>query len=137
MGRSIAAVVIGFVLIMVLAFGTDAAVRAALPGSFTPAGGTSDPGLLVASLAYVTLYAVAGCYLTARLAPGRPMAHALVLGVLGLLFNVAGTIAMWNMAPAWYHLTALVLVMPSAWLGGWLRERELGRRATSPPPVAA
>lgn len=137
MGRSIAAVVIGFVLIMVLAFGTDAAVRAALPGSFNPAGATSDRGLLVASLVYVTLYAVAGCYLTARLAPRRPMAHALVLGVLGLLFNVGGTIAMWNMAPAWYHLTALVLVMPSAWLGGWLRERELGRRTTPAPAITA
>lgn len=137
MGRSIAAVVIGFVLIGVLAFGTDAAVRSALPGSFTPSGATSDVGLLVATLAYVTLYAVAGCYLTARLAPRRPMAHALVLGVLGLLFNIAGTVAMWNTAPAWYHVIALVLVMPSAWLGGWLRERELGRGATSPPPVSA
>ena len=65
------------------------------------------------------------------------MAHALVLGVLGLLFNVAGTIAMWNMAPAWYHLTALVLVMPSAWLGGWLHERELGRRTTPAPAITA
>ena len=127
MGRSIAAVVIGFVVIGLLAFGTDAAVRAAMPGAFSPTGAVSDPGLLLAMLAYVTLYAVAGCYLTARLAPRRPMAHALALGVLGLLFNIAGSIAMWDTAPAWYHVVALVLVMPSAWLGGWLRERELRR----------
>jgi hypothetical protein len=137
MGRSIAAVVIGFVLIGVLAFGTDAALPAAMPGAFTPDGGTSDPLILLASLAYVTVYAVAGCYLTARLAPRRPMAHALVLGVLGLVFNIAGTIAMWNTAPAWYHIVALALVMPSAWLGGWLRERELGRRGTPTAPIAA
>ena len=137
MGRSVAAVVIGFVLIGVLSFGTDAAVRAAMPGAFTPGGGTSDPLLLVAALAYVTLFAVAGCYLAARLAPRRPMAHALVLGVLGLLFNVAGTIATWSAYPAWYHVTALLLVMPSAWLGGWLRERELGRRAAPMATVPA
>lgn len=133
MGRSIAAVVIGFVLIAALAFGTDAALRAALPNSFTPEGGTSDPGLLLLTLAYVTLFAVAGCYLAARLAPRRPMAHALVLGALGFVFNIAGTIAMWDSAPAWYHMVALALVMPSAWLGGWLRERELRRG----PPAGA
>ena len=137
MGRSIAAVVIGFVVIGVLSFGTSAAVQAAMPGAFGPGGSTSDPTLLLATLAYVTLFAVAGCYLAARLAPRRPMAHALVLGVLGLLFNVAGTMATWNAYPAWYHVTALLLVMPSAWLGGWLRERELGRRPSPTSAIAA
>lgn len=139
MGRSIAAVVIGFIVIGVLAVGTDAAVMAALPGYFA-GGRLTDPGLLLLTLAYVTLFAVAGCYLTARLAPRRPMAHALVLGVLGLLFNIAGTMARWETAPAWYHVVALALVMPSAWLGGWLRERELRRRGaarTSSSTVAA
>jgi hypothetical protein len=139
MGRSIAAVVIGFIVIGVLAFGTDAVLRAAMPGAFTAGGGTNDPALLLGMLAYVTLYAVAGCYLAARLAPRRPMAHAMVLGLLGLVFNVAGTVKLWDTAPAWYHVTALLLVLPSAWLGGWLRERELGRgpARTSPSGVAA
>jgi hypothetical protein len=137
MGRSIAAVVIGFVVIGVLSFGASAAVRAAMPGAFGPGGSTSDPTILLATLAYVTLFAVAGCYLAARLAPRRPMAHALVLGVLGLVFNLAGTAATWSAYPAWYHVTALLLVMPSAWLGGWLRERELGRRPSSTSALAA
>ena len=137
MGRSIVAVVVGFVLIAVLSFGTDAAIRAALPGSFSPNGATTDRGLLLASVVYVGLFAVLGCYVTARLAPRRPMAHALVLGLLGLVFNIAGTIAMWNAAPVWYHVTQIALVMPWAWLGGWLRERELRRGAGTEAPLAA
>lgn len=137
MGRSIVAVVVGFVLIAVLAFGTDAVIRATMPGSFAPNGATTDMGILLASIAYVGLFAVIGCYVAARLAPRRPMAHALVLGLLGLVFNVAGSIAMWDTAPAWYHVTQIALVMPWAWLGGWLRERELRRGAGSGAPLAA
>jgi hypothetical protein len=80
-------------------------------------------------MGYVGLFAVTGCYLTARLVPRRPMLHALVLGALGLAFNVAGSVAMWDTAPAWYHAASLALVMPYAWLGGRLHEVELERRA--------
>jgi hypothetical protein len=64
------------------------------------------------------------------------MAHALVLGALGLAFNVAGTIAMWDTAPAWYHAVALALVMPYAWLGGRIRERQLALGDAAPRALA-
>ena len=136
MGRSVFAVVAGFLLIGACAFGADALVRAALPDAFDAAGRTTSVPVLVLSLAYVGAFAVAGCWLAARLAPWRPMAHAMALGVLGLAFNVAGTIAMWDTAPAWYHVTALALVLPYAWLGGRLRERQLGARPASRLRVA-
>ena len=136
MGRSIVAIVVGFLLIGALSFGTDAAVRSALPGAFDVIGRTESVSLLLLMIAYVGVYAVAGCYLTARLAPSRPMLHAMVLGVLGLVFNVFGTVAAWNTAPAWYHVVSLLLVLPYAWLGGRLRERELGRRPAGPPLAA-
>lgn len=124
MGQSILAIVIGFVAIGLCAFGADYVLRSAMPAIFTTSGRVeSVPWLLFIQL-YVFVFAVAGCWLAARLAPSRPMRHALILGVLGLLFNVAGTIAMWNTAPAWYHVVALALVMPAAWLGGTIRERE-------------
>lgn len=132
MSRSIVAVVVGFLLIGALAFGTDAAVRAAIPGAYDAQGRMDSVPLLLFTLAYVGVYAVAGCYLAARLAPSRPMRHAMILGVLGLAFNIAGTIAAWNTAPAWYHVVALLLVLPYAWMGGRLRERELERRAAAP-----
>jgi hypothetical protein len=60
----------------------------------------------------------------------------MILGVLGLAFNVAGSAARWDTAPAWYHAVARVLVLPYAWLGGRLRERELERRTAGAARLA-
>jgi len=130
MVRSAAAILIGFLFIGALSFGADAVLRTLAPTAFDPSGRVESPTILLVTLTYVGIFAVAGCYLTARLAPNRPMLHALILGGLGLLFNIAGTIALWDTAPAWYHLAALLLVMPFAWAGGKIRERDL--EASSP-----
>ena len=137
MKRSILAVGAGFVLIAALSFGTDAMLRAAWPGAFDAAGRSVDLRLLLLTIAYVGVFATAGCYLAAALAPARPMRHALVLGALGLVFTAVGTAAQWDSAPAWYHAVSLALVLPYAWLGGRLREREFtrprgGRRTGAP-----
>lgn len=132
--RSVGAVTAGFVVIFVLATGIDLGLRAALPSMYGPAGRVDDAGLLVLTLAYVFTVATFGCWLTARLAPSHPRRHAMVLGVLGLAFNGAGTMAMWDTAPAWYHVAALLLVLPAAWLGGMIRERQTAR---APRPLAA
>jgi hypothetical protein len=127
-GRSIAAVVAGFVTIAVLSMGADVLLRQAMPGAFAPGTGrVDDPRILLLMIAYVGLFAVFGCWLTARLAPSRPMRHALILGALGLVLNVGGSIAMWDTAPAWYHVVSMLLVMPYAWLGGRIRERQLAQ----------
>lgn len=131
--RSIVAVAVGFVLIGALSFGADAVLRRAMPTAFDAAGRTDSVAVLLLIIGYVGLFAVSGCYLTARLAPSRPMRHALVLGALGLAFNVAGTIAMWDTAPAWFHVVSLLLVMPYAWIGGRLREVELERARSGVP----
>lgn len=135
--RSAAAVIAGFVFIGALAFGADALLRSLAPDAFDAAGRVNTVGILVFMQLYVGVFAVSGCYLAARLAPSRPMLHALVLGALGLLFNIMGSVAMWDTAPAWYHLTALALVMPYAWLGGLIREREVARAGAPATPALA
>jgi hypothetical protein len=125
--RSIAAVLFGFVLIGALSIGADLVLKQAMPTAFDAAGRVDTIPVLLLMMGYVGLFATTGCYLTARLAPRRPMLHALVLGTLGLAFNVAGTMTLWDTAPAWYHVASLALVMPYAWLGGRLREIELER----------
>ncbi|MFL5387041.1 MAG: hypothetical protein ACJ8GN_31485 [Longimicrobiaceae bacterium] len=124
--RSILAIVTGFLVIGALAFGTGAALSAAgvVP---PPPAPITDIGLLLLETAYVAVYAIAGCWLAAFLAPDRPMRHALILGVLGLAFNLVGAAAMWGQRPAWSILLNLALVMPFAWIGGRLREQQLGR----------
>lgn len=127
MGRSILAIVVGFLFIGALATGTGMAVMKAMPGAFDATGRTDSVPMLLFTLAYVGLIATAGCWLAARLAPNRPMRHALILGVLGLVFNVIGSAAKWDTAPAWYHIVGLGTTMLWAWLGGWIRERQLER----------
>jgi hypothetical protein len=92
----------------------------------------SDPLLLLATI-YRTLYGVAGGYLAARLAPDRPMMHALALGILGLVVSAFGAVATWNKGPAqghqWYPLALVALALPPAWAGGRIRELQQRRRA--------
>ena len=95
-------------------------------GVFPPWGHPVADGPLLLATVYRTLYGVAGSYIAARLAPGRPMRHALVLGAVGLAANIAGAIATWNAGPAfgnhWYPLALIATAMPCAWAGGRLFE---------------
>ena len=129
MGRSIAAIAIGFVVIFALNMATGFALSAVDPELFPSDGRLTDPVALLVSTVTVAIYAIAGCYLTARLAPAQPMQHALILGALGLLVNLAFLFQLWGAVPSWYLLVNLALVMPYAWIGGRLREAELARTA--------
>ena len=126
--RSVLAVITGFVVIGLLAFGTDAVMHSLAPGKFGPNNSVSDFGLLAFTEIYVFVYAVFGCWLCARIARRRPMFHALVLGVLGLVFNVVGASMTWQLYPRWYTVVGLLAVMPAAWVGGRLAERQMANR---------
>jgi hypothetical protein len=127
--RSIFAVVVGFLIIGALSMGTAQVLQQNMPAAFGPGGRVDSVGLLLFMQGCVAVYAICGCWLAARLAPNRPMTHALVLGALGLVFNIIGVATRWDTAPAWYQILALALVMPYAWLGGRLREQQLARAA--------
>ena len=82
-----------------------------------------DPGLNLLALSYRILYAFAGGYLTAALAPSSPMRHVVALGILGFVAGSAGAVAAITVAdlgPDWYPIAiALALsAFPSVWLGG-------------------
>src|SRR5262245_61458879 len=96
--RSFGAVFAGLVLIFVLSIGTDIVLHAA--GIFPPLGQPFSDRLCLLATVYRTVYAVIGCYVTAQLAPNRPMQHALALGLVGVLFSTAGAVATWNRGPA-------------------------------------
>jgi len=58
--------------------------------------------------------------LTARLAPSRPMLHAMILGGIGVVLSILGAVAMWDPAFAWYPIALAASALPSAWLGARL-----------------
>lgn len=133
--RSIAAVAAGFLLIPLLNFATLAILGRVAPETFPAGAPVTDVAALVLTCAYVAVYGIAGCYVTARLAPSRPLLHALVVGGLGLAVSIPVALQNWADAPAWFNVYNLLAVMPYAYLGGWLRERELSRAA--PGRIAA
>ncbi|MDQ3949140.1 MAG: hypothetical protein M3282_02240 [Gemmatimonadota bacterium] len=129
--RSAAAIVAGLLAIVVLSTATDVVLHAT--GVFPPAGQPMSDALFLLATAYRIVYGVAGCYLAARLAPDRPMQHALTLGIVGLVVSTAGAVATWNRGPTfgpkWYPLAVIAIALPCAWAGGRLRVMQLRARA--------
>jgi hypothetical protein len=117
--------VCGFVAVVVLSLGTDFALHAT--GVFPALGQRMSDALFILATAYRTLYGVVGSYVTAQLAPDRPMGHALVGGLIGVALSTLGAVVTWNkdLGPHWYPLTLIVTAMPTAWLGGKLRVMQL------------
>ena len=97
-------------------------------GIFPPFGQPMGDALFLLATAYRIVYGVAGSYIAARLAPDRPMQHALALGVVGLVLSIAGAVAMWDAGPAWFSLAVIAIAMPCAWAGGRLRDMPLRAR---------
>lgn len=120
-GRSLAAVLAGFVAVVVLSLGTDQVLHVlhVYPPWSEP---MNDPGLNMLALAYRSVYTVLGGYIAARLAPHAPMRHVLALGIIGLIAGTAGAIAMIpkHLGPNWYPIALAVTGLPLTWLGGVL-----------------
>jgi hypothetical protein len=131
-GRSIGAVLAGMVAGIVATLVTDIVLHKV--GVFPPWGESmlGFDGALLLATTYRTVYGVAASYIIARLAPDRPMGHALVGGGVGLAVSILGAAATWNKGPAfgphWYPLALVVLAMPQAWAGGKLRVMQLPAR---------
>ena len=134
--RSTGAVLAGVLAVIVLSTVTDVVMHATgvFPPWFQP---MADPLWLLAT-AYRFLYGVAGGWITARLAPDRPMRHTLALGVVGLSLSIVGVAVAWGrgpeFGPAWFSIGLVVIALPTAWLGGALGRRE---RATREVPRTA
>ena len=129
--RRIGAVVAGLLVVVMLDLGIDVVLHATgiYPPWFQP---MSTPLWLLAT-AYRMVDGVTGGYIVARLAPDRPVAHALVLGVIGIALSAAGAVGTWSkgpeFGPKWYPLALIVVALPCAWLGGRLRGMQLPVRA--------
>jgi hypothetical protein len=126
--RSVGAVLAGLVAIFVLHNGSDAILHAA--GVFPPWGERMGDGLFLLATAYRLVFSIAGCWLTARLAPDRPMGHALALGAVGVALSTLGAVATWNAGPEfgphWYPLALIAMALPCAWAGGRLHALRAG-----------
>ena len=126
--KSIRAVAAGVVFIIVVTTLVDIALHVA--GVFPPMDQPIDDRLALIATLYRIVIGVAGAWLTARLAPDRPMRHALILGVVGTLLGLVGVAATWNLGlgPRWYPIALAVLAIPQCWAGGWIFELQSAGR---------
>jgi hypothetical protein len=121
--RSIGDVLAGVLAVIIISLGTDVVLHAT--GIYPPWFQPMSDALFGVATTYRIVYAVAGSYIAARLAPERPMLHAMVLGAVGVALSTAGAVATWNagpeIGPRWYPLALVATALPCAWVGGKLR----------------
>jgi hypothetical protein len=121
--KSIGAVVVGFLAVGILHTVTDLILEKVgiFPSPDQPAA--LETKYLAIAAVYRNTYNVFGGWITARLAPNRPVGHAIFLGALGSVANIIGGIVMWKIGAHWYPFVLAVLALPSCWLGGILAKR--------------
>jgi hypothetical protein len=118
--KSILAVAAGVAFIIVVTTLVDIALHAVKV--FPPIDQPLNDSLSMLATSYRIVISVAGAWLTARLAPEKPMKHTLILGVVGTILGLVGVVATWNsgLGPRWYPIALVVLAMPQCWAGGRL-----------------
>lgn len=125
--QSVVALLAGFAAVVVLSLAADTVFH--MLGVY-PAGGQAmnEVGDNVLALAYRCVFGTLGSYIAARLAPTRPMGHALILGLIGTALATLGVVATWNLnlGPHWYPIALVVTALPCAWIGGALYRPRLG-----------
>ena len=130
-GRSALAILAGFLFVVVMSLLTDEILR--LLKVLPPLEEVMSDAQCGLATAYRAVYNVLGCYLAARLAPSRPMRHAMLLGWVGVIVALLGVAMTWNhqpsLGPHWYSVALVVIALPCAWLGGKLRESQVSGRA--------
>ena len=122
--QSAIAFITGLVVGIGLTLGTDQILH--VLRVYPPWGQSMSDGLFMVATGYRIIYSILGSYLTARLAPNRPMWHAMVLGIVGFVVSIAGAAATWNrqppLGPHWYPIAVALIALPCAWIGGKLVE---------------
>lgn len=126
--QSVLAVVAGVVFIIVVTTLVDIVLHKT--GVFPPLDQPINDKLALLATAYRIVISVGGAYLTARLAPNKPMKHVLILGAVGTVLGLVAVVATWNtgLGPRWYPIALAVLAIPQCWAGGKLYVMQSGPR---------
>ena len=118
MGRVIIAVIVGYAIWTALWLGGNAilfAEAAEIMGAreaYTTAGPLA--GVIVLSVAC----SLAAGLTAAAIARTRARPAVLTMAALLLLTGIVVQAGVWNLMPAWYHLTFLMLIVPVVIIGG-------------------
>ncbi len=122
--KSILAVVAGVLVIIVVTTLADIVLH--VTGIFPPMDQPINDALALLATSYRIVISIGGAWVTARLAPEKPMKHAIILGCVGVVLGLVGVVTTWNMGlgPRWYPIALAVLAVPQCWVGGKLYEMQ-------------
>jgi hypothetical protein len=130
--RSVLSVLAGIVVLTVTSFAIEAAVDPLLARIFPNA--LPDHAAITHNLPasmfmffYTSLCVVAGGYVTGYLARRRPAVHAVVMGAVQAALTVWAMVSLPDVAPLRNWIVAILLAIPTAWLGGFLRAKQVER----------
>lgn len=123
--KSIGAVLAGFITIFILSNGMDKILEGT--GVFPTVDEQLKHGFTVwwmqaLTLFYRIIFTAVGGYVTAKLAPSRPMRHVIILATIGTVPGAVASLAVASMGifPVWYSVALVAIGFPSVWLGGKL-----------------
>lgn len=121
--KSVGVILLAFVVNALLSVVTDFLLEAIgiLPD---PGKGLFETWAIVLVLSYRALYTILAGYLIGRLAPAKPMRHALLLGIIGTIITVlaASSPSFAAKAPVWFGYALAVTTIPCLCLGVKIRE---------------
>jgi hypothetical protein len=136
MGRSIGAVVVGFLYAVAFFWLAQAVLWFCLPDVGEPGDDTTEAtpaSRLALTVACAFASAALAGFVTAHVAGREGLAHGLALGaVLLVLLGVTTLVVQPEPAPPWYQLALPAVTLPATLLGAYLRTR-LRRPPPTPP----
>ncbi|MBI4418626.1 MAG: hypothetical protein HY563_07605 [Ignavibacteriales bacterium] len=128
MTRLILSILAGFITAAALSAAADVVFH--LTGIFPPYGEPFfDTGLLILAMAYRVVFQIFGAFVAATIAKDKAKKAVWIIGILGTIFWLGGTIMKPDLAPIWYGLLGAALSIPTALAGGKLYEILIRPRA--------
>ena len=121
--QSIASVALWFLTVAVFSTLTDMVLESLgiFPKIDLSKSTSMTTWMLLLALSYRILYTFTGWYVTASLAPNRPMKHVFVLAALWQLWGIAWVIVGWHLSAHWYPLAIALTAIPCIWIWGYLK----------------
>ncbi len=125
--RSFAAILAGFATMIVLVTAATMGARRLFARSMQ--GENNYPvRYLLLNLAYSSLFAAVGGYVTSAVAKSDPLRNILMLGIVILLLTALSALQLRGQQPVTYQLALIVLTPAAALAGGLLRMHQAGYR---------
>lgn len=118
--RTIGAVAAGYMLFAVLVFLIFKVTQIVYPSAYPTPNSYPPLGIALSVQGLGFLAAMAGGYLTARIAIKDHFKHTVILAILGLILGLVNLFTSLDVQPLWYLMLQIVVTVAGVLIGGKL-----------------